>query len=57
VDCIPLLVERVRAAGVDAPALGGLAGVIAGNVEAATWTESLTAPAPVTARPRRARAA
>ena len=57
VDCIPLLVERVRAAGVDAPALGGLAGVIAGNVEAATWTESLTAPAPVTARPRGARAA
>jgi glycerol-3-phosphate dehydrogenase (NAD(P)+) len=46
VACVPLLAERVRAAGVDAPALRGLAGVIEGDVEAASWTESLTAPRP-----------
>ena len=57
VDCIPLLARRVRDAGVEAPALGGLAGVISGDVEAATWTESLTVPSAVAARPRRARAA
>src|SRR3954466_14410053 len=35
VACVPLLAERVRAAGVDAPALRGLAGVIEGDVEPA----------------------
>ncbi len=55
VDCIPLLVERARAAGMHAPALDGLAGVIEGRVEPASWTESLTAPEP--ARPHKARAA
>src|SRR5215203_809212 len=42
VACVPLLAERVQAAGVDAPALRGLAGVIEGEVEASSWTESLT---------------
>jgi hypothetical protein len=43
---VPLLAERVRGAGLDAPVLGGLAGLIEGRVEAATWTASLTAPRP-----------
>jgi glycerol-3-phosphate dehydrogenase (NAD(P)+) len=46
VDTVPLLAERVRAAGVDAPVLGGLAGMIEGRVEPEHWTASLTAPKP-----------
>ena len=57
VDCVPLLAERVQAAGVDAPALRGLAGVIEGRVDAAEWTESLTAPRPAPKRPQKVRAA
>jgi 1-acyl-sn-glycerol-3-phosphate acyltransferase len=57
VACVPLLAERVQAAGVDAPALRGLAGVIEGEVDAAEWTESLTAPRPAPKRPQKARAA
>jgi glycerol-3-phosphate dehydrogenase len=57
VACVPLLAERVQAAGVDAPALRGLAGVIEGEVEAASWTESLTAPRPAPKRPQKVRAA
>jgi 1-acyl-sn-glycerol-3-phosphate acyltransferase len=41
---VPLLAERVEAAGVDAPVLRGLAGVIEGDVAAERWTASLTAP-------------
>ena len=33
-DCVPLLAERVRGAGVDAPVLRGLASVIEGKVDA-----------------------
>ena len=44
-------------AGVDAPALRGLAGVIEGDVEAASWTESLTAPRPAPKRRQKVRAA
>jgi glycerol-3-phosphate dehydrogenase (NAD(P)+) len=44
VDCVPLLAARVREAGVDAPVLGGLAGMIEGRVDPARWTASLTAP-------------
>jgi glycerol-3-phosphate dehydrogenase (NAD(P)+) len=44
VDCVPLLAARVREAGVDAPVLRGLAGMIEGRVEPARWTASLTAP-------------
>jgi len=57
VACVPMLAERVQAAGVDAPALRGLAGVIEGDVDAARWAESLTAPRPVAKRRQKARAA
>jgi hypothetical protein len=46
VDSVPLLAERVRDAGVDAPVLRGLAGIIDGSVEPERWTASLTAPKP-----------
>jgi hypothetical protein len=52
-----MLAQLVREAGVDAPALGGLALVIEGRTEAASWAESLTAPKPVAKRPRDVRAA
>jgi glycerol-3-phosphate dehydrogenase (NAD(P)+) len=54
VDCVPLLAERIREAGVDAPVLRGLAGLIDGSVEPGSWTASLTAPQP---RGRKAKAA
>src|SRR5215207_7167446 len=57
VACVPMLAERVRAAGVDAPALRGLAGVIEGQDEASRWTESLTAPRPAAKRREKVRAA
>ena len=57
VACVPLLAERVQAAGVDAPALRGLAGVIEGELDPAQWTESLTAPRPAPKRPQKVRAA
>ena len=57
VACVPLLAERVQAAGVDAPTLTGLAGVIEGEVDASEWTESLTAPRPAPRRPQKVRAA
>jgi glycerol-3-phosphate dehydrogenase (NAD(P)+) len=57
VACVPLLAERVQAAGVDAPTLRGLAGVIGGELDAAEWTESLTAPRPTPKRPQKVRAA
>jgi len=44
VASVPLLARRVRDAGVEAPVLRGLAGLIEGRVEAAAWTASLTAP-------------
>jgi hypothetical protein len=47
---VPLLAERVRAAGVDAPVLRGLANVIEGKVEPERWTASLTAPRPAAKR-------
>jgi 1-acyl-sn-glycerol-3-phosphate acyltransferase len=43
---VPLLAARVREAGVDAPVLGGLAGLIEGSVEPEHWTAALTAPKP-----------
>jgi len=46
VHCVPLLADRVKAAGVDAPVLRGLANVIQGNVAPERWTASLTAPRP-----------
>jgi 1-acyl-sn-glycerol-3-phosphate acyltransferase len=50
VDSVPLLASRMRDAGVDAPVLRGLAGIIEGNVEPERWTASLTAPKPTTRR-------
>ena len=43
---MPLLAERIREAGVDAPVLRGLAGMIEGRVEPERWAASLTAPKP-----------
>jgi glycerol-3-phosphate dehydrogenase (NAD(P)+) len=57
VACVPMLLQRLDEAGVDAPALRGLAGVIDGEVEAASWTASLTAPRPAPKRRQRVRAA
>jgi glycerol-3-phosphate dehydrogenase (NAD(P)+) len=44
VDSVPLLAARVRDAGVEAPVLRSLAGLIEGRVEPERWTASLTAP-------------
>jgi glycerol-3-phosphate dehydrogenase (NAD(P)+) len=54
VDSVPLLAARVREAGVDAPVLGGLAGLIEGRVEPERWTASLTAPKPAPRKKARA---
>jgi glycerol-3-phosphate dehydrogenase (NAD(P)+) len=43
---VPLLADRVKAAGVHAPALRGLANLIGGSVAPERWTASLTAPRP-----------
>jgi 1-acyl-sn-glycerol-3-phosphate acyltransferase len=56
VDSVPLLAARVRDAGMDAPVLGGLAGLIEGSVEPERWTAALTAPKPA-GKAGRARAA
>jgi glycerol-3-phosphate dehydrogenase len=57
VACVPMLLQRLDDAGVDAPALRGLARVIDGDVEAASWAESLTAPRPAPERRQKVRAA
>ncbi|MDA0140072.1 1-acyl-sn-glycerol-3-phosphate acyltransferase [Solirubrobacter deserti] len=44
VNTVPLLAARLKEAGVDAPALRSLAGMIEGNVEPDRWQASLTAP-------------
>ena len=46
VAAVPLLAARLKEAGVDAPVLNGLAGIIEGRVEPERWTASLTAPKP-----------
>jgi len=46
VGAVPLLAARLAQAGVDAPVLRGLAGIIDGSVEPDDWTHSLTAPKP-----------
>ena len=56
VASVPLLAARVRDAGVDAPVLRGLAGMIEGSVDPERWTASLTAPKP-TGRRDKAKAA
>ena len=44
VDSVPLLAARVRDAGLEAPVLGSLAGLIEGRVDPARFTSSVTAP-------------
>ena len=46
VATVPLLAARLKQAGVDAPVLRGLAGVIDGTIDPERWTASLTAPKP-----------
>jgi glycerol-3-phosphate dehydrogenase (NAD(P)+) len=46
VHCVPLLADRVTAAGVDAPVVRGLANLIEGHVAPERWAASLTAPRP-----------
>jgi glycerol-3-phosphate dehydrogenase len=43
-DSVPLLAEALRAEGVRAPALNGLAAVLAGQMEADQWTGAITRP-------------
>jgi 1-acyl-sn-glycerol-3-phosphate acyltransferase len=44
VAAVPLLAARLKEAGVDAPVLRGLAGIIDGSVDPERWTASLTTP-------------
>jgi glycerol-3-phosphate dehydrogenase len=43
-DAVPLLAEALRAEGVRAPALNGLAAVLAGRMEAEQWMGAITRP-------------
>jgi glycerol-3-phosphate dehydrogenase (NAD(P)+) len=43
-DAVPLLAEALKAEGVRAPALSGLAAVLAGRMEAEQWTGTITRP-------------
>jgi glycerol-3-phosphate dehydrogenase (NAD(P)+) len=43
-DAVPLLAEALRAEGVRAPALDGLAAVLAGRMDAEQWTGAITRP-------------
>jgi glycerol-3-phosphate dehydrogenase (NAD(P)+) len=47
---VPLLADRIKAAGGSAPVLRGLANLIGGNVAPERWTASLTAPRPHAAK-------
>jgi len=51
---IPLLAEQIRAAGVDAPTLAGLAGVVTGRLSCDRWVASLAGRRPIS--PERAHA-
>jgi glycerol-3-phosphate dehydrogenase (NAD(P)+) len=48
--CVPLLADRARQAGVEAPVLRGLANVIEGKITTDRWIASLTAPRPAAKR-------
>ena len=54
---VGLLAERLGAAGIEAPALEGLAGVVQGETDAERWTASLTTPPPASARRDRVKVA
>jgi glycerol-3-phosphate dehydrogenase (NAD(P)+) len=43
-DAVPLLAEALKAEGVRAPALNGLAAVLAGRMDAEQWTGTITRP-------------
>jgi glycerol-3-phosphate dehydrogenase len=43
-DALPLLALALREGGVDAPAVNGLADVVAGRVDAGDWASAITAP-------------
>jgi glycerol-3-phosphate dehydrogenase (NAD(P)+) len=43
-DALPLLAYALRSAGVDAPAVSGLADVVEGRVDAGDWAATITAP-------------
>jgi glycerol-3-phosphate dehydrogenase (NAD(P)+) len=53
VDAVPLLAAALRDEGVEAPAVQGLAELLAGDVEPEVWSQAITAPG----RARKARAA
>jgi glycerol-3-phosphate dehydrogenase len=44
VDAVPLLAEVLRDADVRAPVVDGLAALIAGRIEPAEWSQTITAP-------------
>jgi glycerol-3-phosphate dehydrogenase (NAD(P)+) len=44
IDAMPLLAIALREGGVDAPAVNGLADVVAGRVDAGDWASEITAP-------------
>jgi glycerol-3-phosphate dehydrogenase (NAD(P)+) len=43
-DALPLLAHALREGGMDAPAVNGLADVVAGRVDAGDWASTITAP-------------
>jgi glycerol-3-phosphate dehydrogenase (NAD(P)+) len=43
-DALPLLARALQEGGVDAPAVAGLAAVVAGDVDAGDWASTVTAP-------------
>jgi glycerol-3-phosphate dehydrogenase len=45
-DALPLLALALRAGGVDAPAVSGLADVVEGRITADAWAQGVTAPLP-----------
>jgi glycerol-3-phosphate dehydrogenase (NAD(P)+) len=49
-DALPLLAHALRAGGVDAPAVCGLADVVEGRVDAGDWASAITAPPRATKR-------
>ncbi|MDX6667897.1 MAG: glycerol-3-phosphate dehydrogenase, partial [Solirubrobacteraceae bacterium] len=46
IDAVPLLAGALREAGVPAPTVEGLADVIEGRLEPASWSQTITAPRP-----------
>jgi glycerol-3-phosphate dehydrogenase (NAD(P)+) len=53
-DALPLLARALREDGLSAPTVDGLAAVVEGRGDAATWAQAVTAPRPRAAKPSRA---